>query len=145
MLCATDDSAAPSACRRPRGQPGPEPTWCATAKRAKPANSLVIELPHGGAWLRDGGIVDLAALVRELLRHPAIELRRDVPDDEPTSTCACWRRAGANRHRSAAVRGQAIGIAWPARDTHAPRAALCTNGYLTPPDTDGIDLARFDL
>lgn len=128
LLCAVDaDDEARVRARAENPRTADLAHWCPRERASEQAG---IALPFGAAWIPTGGVVDLGGAVHELLAHQAIE----VLAEPPTTAVDLEVDATARIADGELVRGQAIAIPAPAA---APRAVLCTTGYLCPPDREG--------
>ncbi|MCK5944276.1 MAG: tRNA (5-methylaminomethyl-2-thiouridine)(34)-methyltransferase MnmD [Planctomycetes bacterium] len=128
LLCATDDDDVHQVRARAQNPATADiAQWC---ERAEASSLAGVALPFGAAWIPTGGVVDLGRLTRDLLCDPRIEVRAHEAGTPDLVVDATARIADGEL-----VRGQAIAVPLSAR---APRAVLCTNGYLCPPDDDGL-------
>lgn len=129
LVCAVDEDDEARARARAQN-PATEDVvrWCDREEASRHAG---IALPFGAAWIPSGGCVDLGGLARDLLRAPRVTVR-ERDDGEPVDLTVDAR---ARVPGGELVRGQALGVDLGGA---APRAVLCTNGYLCPPDDDGL-------
>jgi tRNA 5-methylaminomethyl-2-thiouridine biosynthesis bifunctional protein len=138
MLCATDEADKQWLQRRSANPATSDiASWLSPEEASKLAGT---QIPHGAVWIPNAGVCDLKGLTRDLLDHENISLRRDPPSD-PADLCIIATsndpRTTTNRISTQDVRGQAISCSWPA-EFPAPKTVLCTSGYLTPPDNEGV-------
>ena len=129
LLCAVDtDDEAATRQRAENPSTADVVQWCSAEEATAHAG---VRVPFGAAWIPSGGCVDLGGLVRDLLRDPRVTVHEQLPSDDPDLIVD----ARAHRPGLELVRGQAIGVSL---GEHAPRTVVCTNGYLCPPDQDGV-------
>jgi tRNA 5-methylaminomethyl-2-thiouridine biosynthesis bifunctional protein len=138
LLCATDAADAHRLAKRAaNSQTLDLATWLNAEDASQRGGTMI---PHGAAWLPTAGTCNLAGLSRELLQHDNIEVRRDAPSDQ--ADLRVLATAHANDLANGAlptqvVRGQAIAVQWPLACC-APEVVLCTSGYLSPRNADGL-------
>ena len=139
LLCATD---AANAERLAKQTSNPHTQDLVTWLNPKDATLRAgTRIPYGAAWLPTAGTCDLAGLTRELLEHHNIDICRNAPSSSPDLCVLATGNAGelaaSNLQTTQFVRGQAIAMQWPGT-SQAPNVVLCTSGYLSPPDQDGL-------
>ena len=129
LVCAVDDDDEAKVRDRANNPATADVVrWCEAAEASDHAG---IELPFGAAWIPSGGCVDLGGLVHELLEDDRVTVRREQDTETPDLIIDARARVLGGE----VVRGQALGVALGAA---APRAVICTNGYLCPPSEDGL-------
>ena len=129
LLCAVDaDDEAATRQRAENPSTADVVQWCPAEAAAAHAG---VPLRFGAAWIPSGGCVELGGLVRDLLRDPRVTVREQLPNDKADLVVDARARSPGFE----LVRGQALGVELGER---APRTVVCTNGYLCPPDQDGV-------
>lgn len=128
LLCAVDaDDEVKLRARAQNPETADVARWCDVDEASERAGAA---LPFGAAWVSSGGCVDLPGLVRDLLGGARIEVVDRADGAFDLTVDARARIPGGEL-----VRGQALAVDLGAA---APRAVLCTNGYLCPPAEDGL-------
>ncbi len=129
LVCAVD--AADEAQARARAEnPATRDVvqWCSREEASERAG---VALAYGAAWIASGGCVDLGGLVQDLLTGDGVRVLQAAPAERADLLVDARARIPGGE----VVRGQALGVAL---GDLAPAAVLCTNGYLCPPDADGL-------
>ncbi len=133
--------AAPREPARPRCWPA---AMARTASATEVTAQTGIPVQLGGHWT-DGGVVAVAALVRQWLDHPSISLRSDarVQTVRRTTDGSEWEALGADGHRLAHAPIMIVATALDAARL-LPRAADCAplrpqfgQGFLVPASAMG--------